>query len=199
MATGPDVIYVIRHGEKLGDPSDESEGGKHLSMRGSARAAALPSLFVAATPQLSCELTSAKAGYDARYAEQSVSGSAPRFSAPDFLFATKKSAQSNRPVETITPLAAALQLPINSGHEFPDAKYCDLAKLVLHDLTYAGKVVLICWHHGTIPDLAAKLGVTQQLSWKGKVFDRVWQIAYDTDPPTFTDQPQQLLFGDAQT
>ena len=199
MASGPTVIYVIRHGEKLGDPSNDSEGGKHLSMRGSARAAVLPSLFVAATPQLSCELTSAKDGYDAHYVAQSVSGSAPRFLAPDFLFATKKSAHSNRPIETITPLAAALQLPISPGHEFPDAKHGDIAKPILNDATYAGKVVLICWHHGTIPDLAAKLGVKQQLSWKGKVFDRVWQIAYNTNPPTFTDQPQQLLFGDATT
>lgn len=42
-----------------------------------------------------------------------------RFPTPDFLFATEQSENSNRPVETITPLAQALNLKIN--HDFKDS------------------------------------------------------------------------------
>jgi hypothetical protein len=50
----PGQVFIIRHGEKLGDPKKDDDGGRHLSIKGSARAAALPGLFVAAQPQLSC-------------------------------------------------------------------------------------------------------------------------------------------------
>ena len=49
----PSLVIIIRHGEKAGDPSNDAKGGPDLSIRGSARAAALPSLFTldpAATP-----------------------------------------------------------------------------------------------------------------------------------------------------
>lgn len=39
-----------RHGEKVGDPKKDDDGGRHLSVQGSARAADLPSLFVPALP-----------------------------------------------------------------------------------------------------------------------------------------------------
>ncbi|MEJ0076741.1 MAG: hypothetical protein WDO17_15075 [Alphaproteobacteria bacterium] len=47
MAKGlPSTVMIIRHGEKLGDPVSDDDGGKHLSLQGSARAAALPTLFL---------------------------------------------------------------------------------------------------------------------------------------------------------
>ena len=67
---------------------------------------------------------------------------------PDFLFATHVSKKSNRPVETITPLSAALKLPISS--EVADDDYALLAKELLSG-KYAGKVVLVAWHHGKMP------------------------------------------------
>ena len=57
MATNtPAQILIIRHGEKIGDPKKDDDGGRHLSIRGSARAAGLPSLFVPAMPQSACKL-----------------------------------------------------------------------------------------------------------------------------------------------
>jgi hypothetical protein len=203
MADRPDTVYIVRHGEKLGDPSNEKEGGPDLSIRGSSRAAAIPSLFAPASPELSCKLAGEKSGFGAQYLPHSESGPQPPFQRPHFLFATRKSGTSDRPIETITPLSAALGLTINAGgkqHEFSDEHYEKLAKLLLDDSTYAGKVVLICWHHGKIPDLAGALGVVNPPTpWNPAVFDRVWEIAYDTDPPTLHDHPQQLLFGDAAT
>src|SRR5437899_782826 len=84
----PRQVLVIRHAEK---PDDDTN--IHLTSRGAARAAALPSLFLI-PPTF-------------------PSKSAP-LAAPDFIFATKESKHSNRPVETVTPLARALgDMPVH--------------------------------------------------------------------------------------
>lgn len=124
------------------------------------------------------------------------------FGKPDFLFATQASKSSNRPVETITPLAKALGLPID--HKYADDDYPKVAQEVLMHPKYAGKLVLICWHHGMIPKLATALGgVPPTEHWHGKVFDRVWRIDYPSDGVTtglpVSDIPQQLLYGDSAT
>src|ERR1700754_2948898 len=76
----------------------------------------------------------------------------------DYIFAAKASKVSNRPVETATPLANALSLPINQS--FANNDYRALAKAILSNETYAGKTILIVWHHGRIPALARALGAT---------------------------------------
>jgi len=209
MADGPRIVYLIRHGEKLGDPSSDNDAISDLSIRGSARAAAIPSLFApATTPQteLSCELGGGTTEYVGRYHENPQTTSPPLqrlFATPDFLFATANSGHSHRPIETITPLSAALQLQINPGLPEPygEKDYGGLATYLLSQSTFTGKVVLICWHHGTIPDLAKDLNAppNQISKWHGAVFDRVWEIKYDNKPPTFHDFPQQLLYGDSAT
>lgn len=207
MADGPLIVYIIRHGEKLGDPSRDDEAIRDLSIRGSARAAAIPSLFAPATTpttELSCELAAGTTEYDGTYHENPLTTSPPPqrlFATPDFLFATANSHNSQRPIETITPLSAALQLQINPGlpEPFREKDHAALATYLLSKSTFTGKVVLICWHHGTIPDLAKELNApANQISkWNGAVFDRVWEIKYGTEPPTFHDFPQQLLYGDS--
>lgn len=147
----------------------EKNGDKtdtHLNARGHARAAALVRLFPA------------------------------RFETPDFLFATKASPSSNRPVETITPLASALHLPIDA--RFAEDECAHLAKELLSHSRYSGKTVLICWHHGTIPKLAARLGVANSPStWPDTQFDRIWLIQYPGGGVTLDDLPQHLLDGDS--
>ena len=173
MAIPPYQILIIRHAEKPDGTDDTSTKNPNLSLRGYERAGALAP-FLPGT-----------------------------FGQPDFLFASQASTSSNRPVETITPLANALGLTINSS--FADDDYPTLANTLLSDATYAGHLVLICWHHGKIPKLATALGVTPpQDPWPGDVFDRVWQITYPQPPgsggsPTVTDYPQKLLFGDTAT
>jgi phosphohistidine phosphatase SixA len=120
-----------------------------------------------------------------------------RFPRPDFLIATLKSKGSNRPVETITPLAAALHEKIES--KYKDEEADKAAHEVLTDPKYAGKVVLIAWHHGMIPDLAKALGVNNApQKWKDSVFDRVWQITYEDGIPSLKDLPQKALPGDSE-
>ena len=115
---------------------------------------------------------------------------------PEFLFATHVSKNSNRPVETITPLSEALKLPIS--HEIADK---DFAALVTELLSgkYAGKVVLVAWHHGTIPMLARALGAAPPYDpWPDTQFDRVWRIDYRDGKATLTDLPQGLMAGDSK-
>src|SRR5579863_432034 len=56
-SAGPSLVMIIRHGEKLGDSSSDKDGGPNLSMRGSARAAAVPQLFAPAKTPYGCALT----------------------------------------------------------------------------------------------------------------------------------------------
>jgi hypothetical protein len=58
--SGPSQVMLIRHGEKLGDSSSDKDGGPNLSMRGSARAAALPQLFAPAKTPYGCALNIGK-------------------------------------------------------------------------------------------------------------------------------------------
>jgi broad specificity phosphatase PhoE len=142
------------------------KSGIHLNARGFERAAALPRLFPA------------------------------RFETPDFLFASRASEHSNRPLETITPLAKALHLAIDD--RFANEDYAALAKELLSNPAYAEKVVLVCWHHGKIPALAAELGVANPPApWPDTQFDHAWRIGYSNGAATFTDASQRLLEGDA--
>ena len=164
----PKEIVILRHGEKPGDPSQDKLGeDPNLSPRGYARAAALAYLL----PE--------------------------QFGNPGYLFATDNSDSSNRPVETITPLANKLGLSID--HKFSDKHYADLAKLLLTS-TYSGQFLVVCWHHGTIPALATALGVLNVPShWPGSVFDRYWQITFPNGQATLANLPQQVLYGDSAT
>ncbi len=138
----------------------------HLNARGRARAEALVQLFPV------------------------------QFDTPEFIFAAKASPHSNRPVETITPLAAALHLKINDS--FANEAYQDLARELLGQPLYAGRVILVCWHHGKIPALAAALGIPEPPSpWPDSQFDHVWRIDYINGSPKLTDVPQHLLAGDS--
>ena len=196
---GPDTIYLIRHGEKLGDPNNDKDGGPNLSVRGSARAAALPSLFAPAptadpATMQACALT--LTGYKFTGAYSNVTLEAPLqplFKRPGFLFATAPT-ESHRPLETITPLAAALDLTPNS--QFEDMQVDCVANEVKGQPRYAGTTVLVCWHHGQLPALAHAIGVPAPPKWDAVVFDRVWRIDYSRDPQTLIDLPQSLLFGD---
>ena len=70
---------------------------------------------------------------------------------------------------------------------------------MLTDPKYAGKTVLIAWHHGTIPDLAKALGVKDPpQKWQDEVFDRVWEITYSNGTASLKNLPEDALPGDSQ-
>ena len=160
---------MIRHAEK---PASE-ENSPDLTATGFKRAEALPSLFV-----------------------QMPGAPAPRLPKPDAIFATARSKSSNRPVETVTPLAQFLKLPVH--HDFDERATGALAAEVLSG-RYAGMVVLICWHHGQMPALAAALGVADTpAAWDAQVFNQIWKITYSAGQAKMTTLSQGLLPGDPQ-
>lgn len=194
--TGPSQIFIIRHGEKLGDPKKEDDGGRHLSVQGSARAADLPSLFAPPLGLFSCGLRPKDHEFHGHYHHVPIKSKPARFATPNFIFATARSKHSKRPMETVTPLATALDVPINDG--FDDTEIKKLANAILTEHAFAGKIVLVCWHHGQIPDIAKALGVKRPPKWDAKVFDRVWQITYPKGKASLADFPQMLLYGDSR-
>jgi hypothetical protein len=176
----PKCVMIIRHAEK---PPAEAED-VHLSKVGQERAEILHRLFVSSkTP-------------------------AP-FPTPDFIFATHDSDKSHRPGETVKPLAMKLKLPIDQEfHNVLNSTIkkgkkakgiVDLKEQLFTDPKYAGKTILISWHHGTTPELARELRVTNApAKWDKDAFDRVWRIGYDDQgKATFADMPQRLMPGDS--
>jgi len=209
MAKGlPNKVMIIRHGEKLGDPVTDDDGGKHLSLQGSARAAALPTLFLPSWyqpgppavvpptgPILECKFDAGRMTFSATYEPKSGPITAPRFPAPSVIFATADSNHSSRPADTVSPTASALGLKIDARFSNSANDISELAKAVLAD--YARQVILICWHHGTIQTLATALKGTATTKWAGTVFDRVWLLDYTTGSnPAIQQFGQQLLFAD---
>jgi len=217
----PALLMIIRHGEKPGDPT-----GPDLSIRGSARAAALPSLFTPSAspssavmlPELTCDLTiGSHAQFAGAYGAAQVHAVPPRFQAPEFLFATERKKNkkdpddpsdehSNRPFETITPLAQALQfsnpaIAINDHFGNNEKGIQGITNEILGKPdVYGGHIVLICWHHGTIPELTEAFGVPKHKlpfhKWPSTVFDLVFCITWPEGNAHLEVELQQLLFAD---
>jgi hypothetical protein len=149
---------------------EKPEEGIHLSPAGVERAKAIPQLFGAAAPH-----------------------NLPK---PDFLFATLAGKKSDREVDTLLPLSEAMKMPIS--HEVADKDFATLATELLSG-KYAGKVVLVCWHHGALPEFAKALGVTPPYEkWPDEQFDKVWRIDYAGGKATLTELPQALMPGDSK-
>jgi hypothetical protein len=166
--TTPAAVFLMRHAEK-----PDGEKSPDLTETGFARARVLPTLFVPAP-----------------------GGGPARFPRPDAIFATAPSKHSNRPIETITPLAQALHLKINEDYTDPETG--PIAKKVLSG-AYAGKVVVIAWHHGELPHLAEAFGVTDvPQHWDPNVFDLIWEIRWVDGKPVMLQLPERLLPGDAK-
>ena len=213
-STFPSLVVIIRHGEKPGNPANDDKGGMNLSILGSARAAALPSLFTpnpVTTPvttlmQPSCGVAQGQsAQFTGTYSSSGLTVGPPLLPVPNFLFATKQSSNSNRPYETIVPLSQALPgAPISIDNSYSDKHYADLAAEILttNPAKYANQVVLICWHHGKIPELAEAFKVPKPEMknydpWPATVFDIIFQITWTNGQAALAIGYQKLLFGDS--
>lgn len=168
--TRPKAVLLIRHAEK---PADANDTG--LSPAGRQRAETLHELF-----------TKSEARPDP-------------LPTPDIIIATRASKRSNRPADTVTPLAGRLKLEVRCDYVNDD--YVKQAAALLADPRYAGKTVLVSWHHGTLPEFAASLGATGvPAKWGDDVYDRVWVVTFDDAGPAkpLTQLRQTLMPGDAK-
>jgi hypothetical protein len=198
----PEIIYIIRHGEKPADPppdgADQSASptgppfgvtfqgiadDHSLLPRGWQRSGALTVLFDPA-------LGSPQAGLRTPGTLLSPSYGEPAKTV------------AHRTYQTIEGLSDRLGVAIAS--DFAEGQEPQLAADVVS--SYSG-VVLICWEHGHIPSLASSLPVAQGTAipqqWPGDRFDVIWTFTLipGSAPAqyTFGQIPQQLLSGDTNT
>jgi hypothetical protein len=197
----PEIIYIIRHGEKPGDLAPGH--GKHQSApappsgvdyqgtqaahgllpRGWQRSGALTALFDPTFGPLRTGLRPPATLLSPSYGDPVKT-------------------TGHRTYQTIQDLAGRLDLmigtPFEKGHE------TQLAASVVSG--YSG-VVLICWDHDHIPALATALPATPGTAipgkWPGDRFDVIWAFTLlpgvDQVQYAFTQVPQQLLSGDSDT
>jgi hypothetical protein len=90
-----------------------------------------------------------------------------------------------RELQTVAPLGNILAMrhkdhSIAFMHPFTKTEFDKLAHAMLSDPKYNNKLILICWDHAHIPDLAKVLGVTQPLKkWHSRNYDTVYDLQYD--------------------
>jgi hypothetical protein len=119
-----------------------------------------------------------RAGLYVNYFQNYTVGSRPL--KIDYIFAAADSSESHRPRLTVTPLAGALGLAIDS--RFKDKQFAKLAAEICS--RPHGRHILICWHHGEIPQLLHALGANPdtlipKAKWPEQVFGWVIQLRYD--------------------
>jgi hypothetical protein len=175
-------VMVIRHAEKPADSgapfgvtADGNQDTESLIVQGWQRAGGLATLFAPARgPLQSADLVT-----------------------PQFLYASGvgKHSTSERPEETITPLADKLGLQINTTYLKGDEE-----NMVTDAVSQSG-TVLICWQHEDIPTISNFIignDTTVPQEWPGERFDVVWVFDLDSASGqySFSQVPQLLLAGD---
>jgi hypothetical protein len=182
--TQPRTLLMIRHGEKPdhGDHGVDSHGDANpdgLIPQGWERAGALVALFAPNAVTLSSTLP-----------------------LPGALISPKYSDPVHRPDLTLLPLSQRLGLAILSEHPV-DARP---AKIVKSLLAIQAGVVLMCWEHDHLVNIADAVPAAVPVAnpadvptaWPDDRFDVIWRFDLDeqTGIWTFGSLDQQLLAGD---
>lgn len=113
------------------------------------------------------------------------------FGRPDFIYAAARSKRSIRSIETMKPLAAALGIKVQ--HHIEDRDFKSLVSEIFSKPEYRGKMLVICWHHKKLPEIAALLGAPEgsyPAFWPQDVFNLILDLRYDptTDRPPIVSQ-----------
>jgi len=121
----------------------------------------------------------------------------------DWLFAAADSKNSHRPRLTLEPLSKTLGLSLDL--KFKD-KEPELLAQELKDHSH-GQQILICWHHGQIPNLIQALGgepakLLPGGKWPDDVFCWMIELRYDQDGHLIPGEArcidEDLMPGDAE-
>lgn len=112
------------------------------------------------------------------------------FGKPDVIIATAQSKHSDRPKDTIKPLAEVLGVKIQDY--FGNKEFGDLVDEIFNDPDYKNKTIVICWHHSKLPAIAALLGApagSYPDPWPADAYNLILDLQYDPfsgSPPKVT-------------
>ena len=173
----PDVVMIIRHGEKPdgtepGVDENGNEDDSSLTALGWQRAHALVGLFDPAEGDPRAPLAR-----------------------PDRIYAAgvTDDGEGQRTRETVTPLADALGVPVDTELGRGDEK-----KLVTDVLAQSGST-LISWQHGGIPEIVddfPSVSPKPPEEWPSDRFDVVWTLTRTAAGWHFTQTPELVLTDD---
>ena len=104
----------------------------------------------------------------------------------DYVFAAADSRSSHRPRLTVEPTAKELGLTVDT--QFKNQQFLELVDKI--QSLPQGTNILICWHHGKIPQLLRALGADPESllpngKWPGDVFDWLIELRYDENGDLF--------------
>ena len=199
-AVHPTKIMIIRHGEKPpkkgGPPFDIQEdgspgNGKSLIVQGWQRAGALNNFF----------------------APYKLSPSTAGIATPDYIYAASPSNESQRPCETVTPLAAWLKYAQGSPQFNVSFTIGGGEKKMVESMLALSGNVLICWEHDHImPDIMSHINkhvtISNYSSITPNPFPDVFYLVWILDLVTGKDGKQSytwsyanqnLIAGDVQS
>jgi broad specificity phosphatase PhoE len=172
---------LIRHGEKQDQPppcgvNAAGDQDKHsLTARGWQRAGALVTYF--RWPRVE-GIVSPTAIFASAVGGQAI------------LIDGEDASKSLRPQQTVTPLAAALALDVNT--DWTVGQESNLAA-VIRGLPGA---VLVAWEHKHIPLIGTQFSPDVPAMWPDGAFDVVWVLTYSNGSYAFEQRYQSLLAGD---
>lgn len=194
MAAPPSRIMIIRHAEKPPNPPNKkgpwdvqadgkSGAGKSLIVQGWQRAGALNAFF---------------APYKAKPAKSSIA-------TPDYIYAATPVKETQRPWETVTPLAAWLKYRPNTPQFNTSFKVGGGESQMVESVLGLSGTVLICWEHDHImPDIMQAIDKAVPIRnyasipnpWPD-VFYLVWVLELKGKKYKWSSHKQHLIAGDA--
>ncbi len=153
--------------------AEKPDQGDELSAKGWARAKALPKLF-----------------YER-----------PEFQAyglPVALYGMGRESPSNgsvRSMQTLQFVSTDLHLPVISDFVKGDER--ELVSAIRSNRELDGHLVVICWEHKMLTEIASYLHVDPLPYYPSEKFDRAWLLTMNGErTPSFQDLPELLLPGD---
>lgn len=90
---------------------------------------------------------------------------------------SNKNHSSTRPVQTVGPLANYWQVPLYTFYS--SEKITKMVKSI--DKRFTSGLVVICWSHDNLQEIARTFGVKNVPNWPSNIFDWVWVITFSED------------------
>lgn len=103
---------------------------------------------------------------------------------------------SIRAIQTLQYVSKDLGVSINT--DFTRDQVSELVQKIKTDKSFDGQMIVICWEHKVLADIAKALGKSTPPPWPGSQFDRVWALDFNANGTliSFNNFPQRLLPGD---